>query len=189
MRRRPTEIKHLNHKKIVQISAGHGFSLVLSFDGIIYSFGLNSHSQLGLGDRIDRNIPYQVDYFKGLNITQIMAGSSSFVVTHIYCFNISYLEGAVCSGNGVCSSFNNCTCHGENLIGEQCKKIINFRYRLIIPLYFLIIILLLFFSLMLVNDSIFFYEKCLKRNPFKYYSDFKKKIGINDTEMNPLVKK
>jgi alpha-tubulin suppressor-like RCC1 family protein len=44
----------------VQVSAGYFYTMAIAQNGTLWSWGLNSLGQLGLGDNIDRNIPTQV---------------------------------------------------------------------------------------------------------------------------------
>jgi alpha-tubulin suppressor-like RCC1 family protein len=68
----------LRGKLITQVSSSiDGFSLALSTDGLIYSWGSNSSGQLGNGTNINSNIPVAVNTSGVLNgkfITQISTG-------------------------------------------------------------------------------------------------------------------
>ncbi len=48
-RHSPTKIPSLSHSKVVQVSSGEDFSLVLTSEGRIFSFGDNNGGQLGQG--------------------------------------------------------------------------------------------------------------------------------------------
>ena len=63
-------INNLNN--IIQISAGYDYSLTLTSDGQIYSFGINNYGQLGLGDDENKNIPMLISKLD--NIISVSAG-------------------------------------------------------------------------------------------------------------------
>eukprot|EP00479_Gromia_sphaerica_P003339 TRINITY_DN138_c0_g1_i1.p1 TRINITY_DN138_c0_g1~~TRINITY_DN138_c0_g1_i1.p1 ORF type:complete len:422 (+),score=81.46 TRINITY_DN138_c0_g1_i1:600-1865(+) len=66
-------IDALNGKGVIQIEAGSNFSLCLTNDGYVYSFGQNSKGQLGLGKVTQHESrPRQIPSLK--NITRIAAG-------------------------------------------------------------------------------------------------------------------
>ncbi|GLV44383.1 claret [Carabus blaptoides fortunei] len=56
----PRVIKHLSDKIITQISAGHAHSIVLSSEGVVYSFGSNNFGQLGNGTSTKSCRPVQI---------------------------------------------------------------------------------------------------------------------------------
>jgi alpha-tubulin suppressor-like RCC1 family protein len=56
----PTPVSALNGKKIISIAAGDNHSLAMDDAFIVYSWGLNSSGQLGLGDTKERYTPTQV---------------------------------------------------------------------------------------------------------------------------------
>ena len=58
---------------VIQISAGRSYSLCLTNDGHIYSFGRNQKGQLGLGNYDYRNNPTLISEIPN-NIVQISAG-------------------------------------------------------------------------------------------------------------------
>lgn len=57
---KPKKIIHLADKVVTQIAAGHAHSVVLSSDGVVYSFGSNSFGQLGNGSSTKSCIPVQI---------------------------------------------------------------------------------------------------------------------------------
>jgi alpha-tubulin suppressor-like RCC1 family protein len=57
----PTRVALPDNKEAVQVAAGGRFSLVLTADGTVYSFGDNEHGQLGLGDGNDRLLPTRIE--------------------------------------------------------------------------------------------------------------------------------
>lgn len=73
----PRLVISLRDKQIIKICCGQAHTLALSSPGIIYSFGDNSHGQLGLGDQIKMvNIPEQIDssYWNKTQIVNISCG-------------------------------------------------------------------------------------------------------------------
>jgi len=61
--------------KIVMVSAGENFSMLLDENGRVWTFGDNSHGQLGQGDRVQRRLPKRIDALR--DITVIHAGPGS----------------------------------------------------------------------------------------------------------------
>ena len=62
--------------QIIQISAGGFHSLLLAFNGSIYSFGSNSVGQLGLGDFNNRLVPVLISQTLNIPATKISAGGT-----------------------------------------------------------------------------------------------------------------
>lgn len=71
----PQHVTALSGKNIVQVSAGVQFSLALTEDGNVYSWGDGRSGQLGLGNTSQQNTPREVTTLSGKNIVQIVAGS------------------------------------------------------------------------------------------------------------------
>lgn len=61
---------------ITSIARGNGFSLLLSEEGKVYAWGKNSSGQLGAGDYIERELPYEITGLRSETIVSIHAGSS-----------------------------------------------------------------------------------------------------------------
>ncbi|KAH3758738.1 ADPribosylation factor subfamily protein [Pelomyxa schiedti] len=57
----PAIIAELKPVLVTHVSAGDGFSVVCCKDGTVFSWGTNSHGQLGLGDCKDRKKPEKID--------------------------------------------------------------------------------------------------------------------------------
>nr|XP_021558148.1 probable E3 ubiquitin-protein ligase HERC6 isoform X2 [Neomonachus schauinslandi] len=73
----PRKIKTLTGIKIIQVSCGHYHSLALSEDGQLFSWGSNSHGQLGLGkERPSQASPQRVRSLDGIPLTQVAAGGA-----------------------------------------------------------------------------------------------------------------
>lgn len=54
-------ITHFGTKELVEADAGDGYQMILDTSGHIWSYGVNSHGQLGVGDTIDRDNPVILD--------------------------------------------------------------------------------------------------------------------------------
>ncbi|KAM5255889.1 putative E3 ubiquitin-protein ligase HERC6 [Ctenodactylus gundi] len=71
----PQKIKALAGVKIIQVSCGHYHSLALSKDGQLFSWGKNSHGQLGLGKELPSQAsPQRVRSLEGIPLAQVAAG-------------------------------------------------------------------------------------------------------------------
>ncbi len=71
------------YQDVIDIAAGKSFSVALKADGTVWTWGLNTSYQLGIGDTMTRPVP-----------TQVLAGASS--TTEKYIKNIT----AVAAGEG-----------------------------------------------------------------------------------------
>ncbi|XP_058402336.1 probable E3 ubiquitin-protein ligase HERC6 [Diceros bicornis minor] len=73
----PKKIKTLTDIKIIQVSCGDYHSLALSEDGQVFSWGKNSHGQLGLGKTFpSQNSPQRVTSLEGIPLAQVAAGGA-----------------------------------------------------------------------------------------------------------------
>ncbi|XP_038176815.1 probable E3 ubiquitin-protein ligase HERC6 isoform X2 [Arvicola amphibius] len=73
----PMKIKFPGDIKIVQVSCGHYHSLALSEDGQVFSWGSNSHGQLGLGKNCSSQAsPKIVKSLEGIPLAQVAAGGN-----------------------------------------------------------------------------------------------------------------
>ncbi|XP_059521658.1 probable E3 ubiquitin-protein ligase HERC6 isoform X1 [Myotis daubentonii] len=73
----PKKIKTLDGIKIIQVSCGDYHSLALSEDGQVFSWGKNSHGQLGLGkDFPSQASPQRVRSLDGIPLAQVAAGGA-----------------------------------------------------------------------------------------------------------------
>ncbi|XP_010858470.1 PREDICTED: probable E3 ubiquitin-protein ligase HERC6 isoform X2 [Bison bison bison] len=71
----PKKIKTLAGIKIIQVACGHYHSLALSEDGQVFSWGTNSHGQLGLGKEFPSQAsPQRVRSLEGIPLAQVAAG-------------------------------------------------------------------------------------------------------------------
>jgi alpha-tubulin suppressor-like RCC1 family protein len=76
----PTLIPELN--RIVSVSAGSNFSLILNEYGQVYSVGSNAYGQLGIGTDDDSNVPILIPELN--DIVQISAGGTHSLVLNKY---------------------------------------------------------------------------------------------------------
>ncbi|XP_074179739.1 putative E3 ubiquitin-protein ligase HERC6 isoform X2 [Rhinolophus sinicus] len=73
----PMKIKTLAGIKIIQVSCGDYHSLALSEDAQVFSWGKNSHGQLGLGkDFASQASPQRVMSLQGIPLAQVAAGGA-----------------------------------------------------------------------------------------------------------------
>ncbi|KAM5282616.1 putative E3 ubiquitin-protein ligase HERC6 isoform 2-T2 [Hipposideros larvatus] len=73
----PKKIKALADIKIIQVSCGHYHSLALSGAGQVFSWGKNSHGQLGLGKEFTSQAsPQRVRSLEGIPLAQVAAGGA-----------------------------------------------------------------------------------------------------------------
>lgn len=78
-----TEVTSLSGKNITAIAARSSYTIVAASDGTVYTAGLNSTGQLGLGDRISRLSFTKTNLdLEGETVTSIVAGDlHAFVIT------------------------------------------------------------------------------------------------------------
>ncbi|XP_057584376.1 probable E3 ubiquitin-protein ligase HERC6 [Hippopotamus amphibius kiboko] len=73
----PKKIEALTGIKIIQVSCGQYHSLALSEDGQVFSWGKNSHGQLGLGKKFPSQAsPQRVRSLEGVPLAQVAAGGA-----------------------------------------------------------------------------------------------------------------
>ncbi|XP_053459856.1 probable E3 ubiquitin-protein ligase HERC6 [Nycticebus coucang] len=73
----PKKVTALTGIKIIQVSCGHYHSLALSEDSQVFSWGKNSHGQLGLGKEFPSQAsPQRVRSLDGLPLAQVAAGGA-----------------------------------------------------------------------------------------------------------------
>ncbi|XP_021252472.1 probable E3 ubiquitin-protein ligase HERC4 isoform X2 [Numida meleagris] len=80
---KPRLVKELGNHDIVQIACGDHHSVALSRGGNLFTWGQNTHGQLGLGSQdLLIPVPHLVKELKGIPLAQIAAGGAhSFVVS------------------------------------------------------------------------------------------------------------
>eukprot|EP01006_Ploeotia_vitrea_P053298 TRINITY_DN67774_c11_g2_i1.p1 TRINITY_DN67774_c11_g2~~TRINITY_DN67774_c11_g2_i1.p1 ORF type:complete len:661 (+),score=358.36 TRINITY_DN67774_c11_g2_i1:110-2092(+) len=72
----PVRVEALDGVKVVDVKAGHGFSLALSDAGAVYSWGAGLFGALGHGDEADVSKPKQIEALKDVKVTSIAAGKT-----------------------------------------------------------------------------------------------------------------
>jgi len=72
---------NFNQGKIIQIACGVMHSLILLENGEIYSMGANNLGQLGLGNKINSDIPKKISTLEGIKITKISAYNHSAAIS------------------------------------------------------------------------------------------------------------
>ncbi|XP_013919267.1 PREDICTED: probable E3 ubiquitin-protein ligase HERC6, partial [Thamnophis sirtalis] len=80
----PEKIDSLSMYNVIQVACGHYHSIALTKDGRIFSWGQNSHGQLGLGKKIpSQSKPCNISSLAGIPLAQVAAGGAhSFVLSH-----------------------------------------------------------------------------------------------------------
>ncbi|XP_019408257.1 PREDICTED: probable E3 ubiquitin-protein ligase HERC6 isoform X6 [Crocodylus porosus] len=73
----PKKIDVLLNHRVLQVTCGHYHSLALTQDGRVFSWGQNSHGQLGLGKEFPSQAsPQQVASLNGIPLAQVAAGGA-----------------------------------------------------------------------------------------------------------------
>jgi alpha-tubulin suppressor-like RCC1 family protein len=142
-RNEPVQVKgDLIGKKVIDVSAGGDFSLAITNDSIIYSWGSNSYGSLGDNSTVlDRKVPQMIymDAFLDKSIVQIATGASyAMVLTgdgNIYVWGRNY-GGSLGIGTGV-GSINLPTKVPTDTIGKIGYISIGAHHSLIITRNFL----------------------------------------------------
>lgn len=71
----PRFIRKLNQQKILQVSCGSWHCLALADDSQLFTWGQNSHGQLGLGEGFEsQSSPQRVKSLEGIPLAQVTAG-------------------------------------------------------------------------------------------------------------------
>ncbi|XP_032080220.1 probable E3 ubiquitin-protein ligase HERC6 [Thamnophis elegans] len=80
----PEKIDSLSMYNVIQVACGHYHSIALTKDGRIFSWGQNSHGQLGLGKKFpSQSKPCNISSLAGIPLAQVAAGGAhSFVLSH-----------------------------------------------------------------------------------------------------------
>ncbi|MHA6480896.1 RCC1 domain-containing protein [Paenibacillus sp. strain BS8-2] len=74
----PAVIAGLSGISVEAVSAGINYSLVLTEDGDVYSFGSGANGRLGHGDTANRAVPTKIAALDGENVVAIAAGTGSY---------------------------------------------------------------------------------------------------------------
>lgn len=56
----PIRISNFNGIKVVKLACGYSHVLALTDEGTMYSWGSNSHGQLGIGNKVNSPIPVRI---------------------------------------------------------------------------------------------------------------------------------
>jgi E3 ubiquitin-protein ligase HERC4 len=64
----------LRNQRIVYISCGQEFTVCLTSDGGVFSFGNGSYGQLGHGSKNDEHLPRKIIELMGTDVTQVRLG-------------------------------------------------------------------------------------------------------------------
>ncbi|XP_067413265.1 probable E3 ubiquitin-protein ligase HERC6 [Emydura macquarii macquarii] len=81
----PKKIDGLSALRIIQVTCGHYHSMALAQDGRVFSWGQNSHGQLGLGKKFPSQAsPQHVTSLNGIPLAQVAAGG-----THSFALSLS----------------------------------------------------------------------------------------------------
>lgn len=94
--RQPKLIKSLLDKRVVAIATSFSFSLVLTDEGEVFSFGCGLRGQLGHGDREKQLKPKLIDALRGVRVVAIAIGcwaSCSCMVLTDECTMLSFGSG------------------------------------------------------------------------------------------------
>uniref|UniRef100_A0A8C6X763 HECT and RLD domain containing E3 ubiquitin protein ligase family member 6 n=1 Tax=Naja naja TaxID=35670 RepID=A0A8C6X763_NAJNA len=80
----PKKIDALSMYNVIQVACGHYHSIALTKDGRVFSWGQNSHGQLGLGKELpSQATPCNISSLAGIPLAQVAAGGAhSFVLSH-----------------------------------------------------------------------------------------------------------
>lgn len=70
----PKQVESLKGHEIKDVACGLEFTLALTKDGKVYSFGKNESGQLGLGHNEHEQTPTLIETFKGIKIKRISCG-------------------------------------------------------------------------------------------------------------------
>lgn len=70
----------LRHRPVVSITCGENHSMVMTIGGNVYSWGENTHGQLGLSDTTNRLRPELIKALRSMGATKISAGRNHSLV-------------------------------------------------------------------------------------------------------------
>ena len=76
----PEVVQFPADKQITSISCGYDSTAALAKSGEMFTWGLNTHGELGLGDTSQRNLPQLVLQLQNRHVTQISCGASHTAV-------------------------------------------------------------------------------------------------------------
>jgi len=70
----PKKIEALAGQRVVAVSAGDGYSLALTADGAVWSWGYGYSGRLGHGDQQDQLLPMKIEAMAGQRVLAVSAG-------------------------------------------------------------------------------------------------------------------
>ncbi|KAL0491239.1 hypothetical protein AKO1_009982 [Acrasis kona] len=89
----PGEIVALREHNILDVCSGNGFSIALTAQGSLFSWGRNDHGMLGLGDLEPRTIPQPINTIKNVQIMYVEAGGAHVIAVsdqdEVYCWGFN----------------------------------------------------------------------------------------------------
>eukprot|EP01080_Neovahlkampfia_damariscottae_P000904 gene904-9814_t len=112
-----------DNSKIVKISLGGAHSLFLKSNGKVYGLGSNRYGQI-TGPLAMKGNKYltelvSTDNFGVLDIAA-SGDASMFLKSNSTCFGKTNSNSSICSGNGICISYNKCKCYFGSS-GNECE--------------------------------------------------------------------
>jgi len=107
----PKKVEAVAGQRVVAVSAGSSYSLTLTADGALWSWGDGGWGQLGHGDEQNQLLPKKVEAFAGQRVVAVSAGSGHSIA--------STTNGAVFTwGRGEYG----CLGHGEDVSNQLLPK-------------------------------------------------------------------
>ncbi|CAF3739050.1 unnamed protein product [Adineta steineri] len=76
----PSNVKALQYQKVAYAACGEKHSVVVTFDGGVFSFGSGMHGQLGHSTTNDELLPRKISELMGSEVSQIACGRSHTVI-------------------------------------------------------------------------------------------------------------
>ena len=107
----PKKVEAFAGRRVVTVSAGGAYSLALTADGAVWSWGYGVWGRLGHGDQQQQQLPKKIEGFAGQRVVAVSAGEyHSLAIT---------ADGAVFTwGKGEDASLG----HGEDLSNQLLPK-------------------------------------------------------------------
>ena len=124
----PTKIENLEYTlngttttisatDIIEVFCGGSYTAILKLDGTVYTFGLNSTGQLGLGDTTNKNIPTKIE-----NLEYTLNGTTTTIpATNIIAVSCGDIHTAILKSDGTVYTFgrNN---EGQLGLGDTTQR-------------------------------------------------------------------
>ncbi|MFX3646856.1 MAG: hypothetical protein ACE3K2_16415 [Paenibacillus sp.] len=103
--------------KIQSISTRSNHSVALSVDNELFTWGDNSNGQLGVGDKVNRTSPVQVDWHDSITISE-----PAYTTSYVYDSNGRLLRKTISRKDGVASTYQYTYDRNGNLKNTQIIK-------------------------------------------------------------------